>query len=118
MTVSSKFKAFSSVLPDIVFMPKGDDEEFSEEFDKCMKLGIHEGCTNRTEVAEWSGEERIYLKEHVERVKQGQDDISYIPGESIALVSTKGRSNHGDAGKKRKLEKQKVDFPVEQNWSG
>ena len=81
-----------------------------------MKPGIHEGCTNRTEVAEWSGEERIYLKEHVERVKEGQDDISYIPGESIAVVCS---SSFSESLRKKGLEGlQVVDWSsMERNWN-
>ena len=60
-----------------------------------MKLGIHEDSTNRTKVAELmryhtskSGDEQISLKEYVDRMKEGQNDIYYITGESIAAVSS------------------------------
>merc|ERR1712008_172878 len=69
--------------------------KFFEQFGKCMKLGVHEDSTNRTKVAELlrfhsskSGDELIGLKEYVDRMKEGQNDIYYITGESIAAVSS------------------------------
>ena len=57
-----------------------------------MKLGIHEDSTNRTKIAELlrskSGDEQISLKEHVDRMKKGQNDIYYITDKSIAVVSS------------------------------
>ena len=35
-----------------------------------------------------SGDEQISLKEYVDRMKEGQNDIFYITGESIASVSS------------------------------
>merc|ERR1711970_69823 len=73
---------------------KDDYKKFYEQFGKCMKLGVHEDSTNRTKVAELlrfhtskSGDELIGLKEYVDRMKEGQNDIYYITGESIAAVS-------------------------------
>merc|ERR1711957_462108 len=50
---------------------------------------------NRTKVAELmryhtskSGDEQVSLKEYVDRMKEGQNDIYYITGESIAAVSS------------------------------
>merc|ERR1740123_2107496 len=72
---------------------KDDYKKFYEQFGKCMKLGVHEDSTNRTKVAELlrfhtskSGDELIGLKEYVDRMKEGQNDIYYITGESIAAV--------------------------------
>merc|ERR1711930_36812 len=74
---------------------KDDYKKFYEQFGKCLKLGIHEDSTNRTKVAELlrfhtskSGDEQISLKEYVDRMKEGQNDIYYITGESIAAVSS------------------------------
>ncbi|CAK9079956.1 unnamed protein product [Durusdinium trenchii] len=72
-----------------------DYKKFYEQFGKCLKLGVHEDSTNRTKVAELlryhtskSGDEQISLKEYVDRMKEGQNDIYYITGESIAAVSS------------------------------
>merc|ERR1712025_1222627 len=74
---------------------KDDYKKFYEQFSKPMKLGIHEDSTNRTKIAELlrfntskSGDEQISLKEYVDRMKEGQNDIYYITGESIAAVSS------------------------------
>merc|ERR1712169_163185 len=72
-----------------------DYKKFYEQFGKCLKLGVHEDSTNRTKVAELlrfhtskSGDEQISFKEYVDRMKEGQNDIYYITGESIAAVSS------------------------------
>merc|ERR1712136_315719 len=74
---------------------KDDYKKFYEQFGKCLKLGIHEDSTNRAKIAELlrlstskSGDEQISLKEYVDRMKEGQNDIYYITGESIAVVSS------------------------------
>merc|ERR1712185_409301 len=74
---------------------KDDYKKFYEQFSKNLKLGIHEDSTNRTKIAELlrfntskSGDEQISMKEYVDRMKEGQNDIYYITGESIAQVSS------------------------------
>merc|ERR1712000_276152 len=70
-------------------------KKFYEQFGKCLKLGVHEDSTNRTKVAELmryqtskSGDEQISLKEYVDRMKEGQNDMYYVTGESVAAVSS------------------------------
>ena len=60
-----------------------------------MKLGIRENSVDDFETAELlrfstskSGDEQISLKEYIDRMKEGQNDIYYITGESIAVVSS------------------------------
>merc|ERR1711907_717429 len=74
---------------------KDDYKKCYEQFGKCLKLGVHEDSTNRTKVAELlrfntskSGDEQISLKEYIDRMKEGQNDIYYITGESITAVSS------------------------------
>ena len=50
---------------------KDDYKKFYEQFGKCLKLGVYE---------------QISFKEYVDRTKEGQNDIYYITGESIAAV--------------------------------
>ena len=56
--------------------------------------GCHEDSTNRAKVAELlrphpssAGHEQLSLPEHAYRLKEGQDDICPIPGDSAAAVS-------------------------------
>jgi len=74
---------------------KDDYKKFYEQFGKNLKLGIHEDSTNRNKIAELmryhsskSGDEMVSLKEYVDRMKEGQNDIFYITGESVAQVSS------------------------------
>jgi len=74
---------------------KDDYKKFYEQFGKCMKLGVQEDSTNRVKIAELlryqtskSGDENISFKEYVDRMKEGQNDIYYITGESVAAVSS------------------------------
>merc|ERR1712219_76698 len=74
---------------------KDDYKKFYEQFGKCLKLGVHEDSTNRVKIAELmryqtskSGDELISFKEYVDRMKEGQNDIYYITGESVAAVSS------------------------------
>merc|ERR1711959_467176 len=75
---------------------KADDyKKFYEQFGKNLKLGIHEDSTNRAKLADLlrfqtskSGDEAISLKEYCDRMKEGQNDIYYITGESVQQVSS------------------------------
>merc|ERR1711981_1396090 len=76
-------------------MGKDDYKKFYEQFSKNLKLGIHEDSTNRAKLADLlrfqtskSGDETISLKEYCDRMKEGQNDIFYITGESVQQVSS------------------------------
>jgi len=72
---------------------KEDYKTFYENFSKNLKLGIHEDSTNRKKIADLlryhsmnSGEEIVSLNDYVEKMKEGQNSIYYITGESRASV--------------------------------
>ena len=74
---------------------KDDYKKLYKQFGKCLKLVIHEDSTNRTKIAvllrfntSKSGNEQISLKEYIDRMKDGQNDIYSMIDESIAVVSS------------------------------
>ena len=85
------------IVEQTVDIPSPEDvyEKCYEQFGKCLKLGIHEGFMNRAKFAKLlslntskSRDEQISLKGYVDHMKKGQNDIHYITGESIAVVSS------------------------------
>merc|ERR1711881_426894 len=97
---------------------KDDYKKFYEQFSKNLKLGIHEDSTNRAKIAELmrfhtskSSDESISLKEYCDRMKEGQNDIYYIPGESIQGVS---RSPFIESLRKKGLEVLYMVDPIDE----
>merc|ERR1712013_565155 len=73
---------------------KDNFKKFYEQFSKNMKLGIHEDSTNRKKIAGYlryftsaSGDEQASLTDYVSRMKENQEDIYYITGESKEVVA-------------------------------
>lgn len=69
-------------------------KKFYEQFSKNLKLGIHEDSSNRNKLSDFlrfhtskSGDDQISLKEYIARMKEGQNDIFFITGESKASVA-------------------------------
>lgn len=72
-----------------------DFKTFYEAFGKNIKLGIHEDSQNRQKLAELlrfytseSKDEWVSLRQYIERMKENQEDIYYITGESKSQVDS------------------------------
>jgi len=72
-----------------------DYKKFYEQFSKNLKLGVHEDQSNRTKIADLlrfhtskSGDDQISLKDYISRMKDGQQGVYYITGESKAAVAS------------------------------
>merc|ERR1719209_474140 len=97
---------------------KDNFKKFYEQFSKNIKLGIHEDSTNRKKLAGFlryyssaSGDEMCSLTDYVSRMKENQEDIYYITGESKDVV---GSSSFVETLKKRGLECLYMTEPIDE----
>lgn len=95
-----------------------DYKKFYGQFSKNIKLGIHEDSTNRDKLADLlmyhsstSGEDLVFFKDYVSRMKEGQKDIYYITGESLDVVS---KSTFVEKLKKRGFEVLYMVDPIDE----
>merc|ERR1719403_113526 len=93
-------------------------KKFYEQFGKNLKLGIHEGSTNRKKISghlrfftSASGEEMCSLSDYVSRMKENQANIYYITGESKEVVAA---SSFVEKLKKRGLEVVYMTEPIDE----
>jgi len=98
---------------------KEDYNKFYEAFSKNLKYGIHDAdSSNKDKVAELlryhtttSGSDMVTLKEYITRMKEGQEDIYFICGESKKAVET---SPFLEALKKKGLEVILMTDPIDE----
>lgn len=97
---------------------KDDFKTFYECFSKNIKYGIHEDSANRKKLADLlrfystkSGEDMTSFKDYITRMKEGQNDIYFISGESRKAVEN---SPFIESLKKRGLEVLYMTEPIDE----
>ena len=98
---------------------KDDHKMFHEQFGERLKHGIHEDSTVGVKTAEVlrfntskPGGEHSSVEEYVDRMKEGQNDIVYITGENVAIVSS---SPFVENLRKRGLEAHHIVDPADEH---
>ncbi|XP_068624645.1 heat shock protein 83 [Battus philenor] len=97
---------------------KENYKKFYEQFNKNLKLGIHEDSQNRSKLADLlryhtsaSGDEACSMKEYVSRMKENQKHIYYITGENRDQVAN---SSFVERVKKRGYEVVYMTEPIDE----
>jgi len=97
---------------------KEDFNKFYESFSKNLKYGIHDDSSNRDKLAEFlryhstkSGSDMTSLKDYITRMKEGQEFIFYVCGETKKAVEN---SPFLEALKKKGLEVLLMSDPMDE----